>query len=57
MKKIEGLDPNIIIFLLDHYLARAIVYKMMKNAATTGDDPKMVAWYKTINVDDDKNKI
>ena len=57
MEKIEVFDPNIITFLLDHHFARAIIYKMMKNAATTGDDPKMVAWYKTINVDDDKNKI
>ena len=41
----KSLDPNMVTFLLDHSMARSVVYGMMRNAATTKDDPKMVAWY------------
>jgi hypothetical protein len=30
-------------FLIDHPMAQGVVRGMMKNAATTGDDPKQVA--------------
>jgi hypothetical protein len=39
------LDPNMVTFLLDHPRARTEVYVMMRNAATTKDDPKMVEWF------------
>lgn len=42
------LDPIMVAFLLAHPLARSVVYGMMKNAATTRDDPEMIAWYKPV---------
>lgn len=42
------LDPHMVQFLADHPLARSQVYAMMKNAATTCDDAKMVEWYKPV---------
>lgn len=41
----KPLDPNMVTFLQEHPMARMTVYRMMVNAATTRDDPKMVAWY------------
>lgn len=32
------LDQNMVTFLLDHPMARSVVYSMMRNAATTNDD-------------------
>jgi hypothetical protein len=42
------LDPNMVAFLLAHPRARTEVYVMMRNAATTKDDPKMVEWYRPV---------
>lgn len=55
--KNEPLDPNMIIFLQDHPMARAVVYSMMKNAATTGDDPKMIVWLEKKKINDNSSKI
>jgi hypothetical protein len=44
------LHPALVTFLLDHPMARAKVCGMMKNAATTRDDPKMVLWYSEVEV-------
>ena len=45
----KKLDPNMIQFLIDHPAARSKVYCMMRNAATTRDDPRMVEWLSPIN--------
>jgi len=44
----KTLDPKLVMFLLDHPMARTEVYVMMRNAATTNDDPKMVEWFKPV---------
>lgn len=52
----EKLDPNMIEFLLDHPMARSIVYGMMKNAATTRDDPQMIKWYSSVETAESKDE-
>lgn len=53
----DRLDPNMVNFLSNHTLARSIVYKMMRNAATTKDDPLMVEWYSSVESAADKKAV